>query len=95
MPSRRSIDASRESGSKIRKTHAEWGIFEAQAREIAHRRCIPNTAANRPAHTSGDIDFLFERERGNLSLCLFVSVSPRSCEIGDQFGIINRWGVLR
>jgi hypothetical protein len=30
-----------------------------------------------------------------LGLCLFVSLSPGSREIGDELGVINRWGVIR
>jgi hypothetical protein len=62
----RSIDASGENSGEIRAIHAEGGVCKTEAGEVADGRNIATTAADHPAHTSGHVDFLFERPVGNL-----------------------------
>ena len=65
-PRRRSIDASGENSDKIRAIDAERGVFETETGEVADARNITATATVHPAHSSGDVDLLFERPVGNL-----------------------------
>ena len=63
---RRSIDASGENSGKIRAIHAEGAVIKTETGEVADGRDIAATTAVHPAHSSGDVDLLFERPAGNL-----------------------------
>ena len=60
------IDASGKNSGKIRAIHAEGGVIKTETRKVADGSNIAATTAVHPAHSSGDVDLLFERPSGNL-----------------------------